>query len=173
VLAADDEPKKLAMLTYARDQYRASHARYEWLEAKAARYLTILVFVIGSANVVMLPNVREVVVRQTATLMQGAFVLSLFLLIGAAVISLFAALISMRPQTVPTSAYNPDAVITAFLSQSLADVAHGEAHQQLVSAERIAVTNEQKARFVKTSYLALLVTVTLYVLTLILWFLQI
>lgn len=168
-----DEKKKLALLQYAREQYRATQARFEWLEAKAARYLTILVFVIGSANVVMLADLRSVVEDCCRAPATYAFAVSMFLLIGSAILTLIVALFSLQPRALPTNASDPSKVIPAFLTQSLAAVAQGEAARQLEATEVIRVTNEKKATALKWSFRLLVTTVTLYALTLLLWFLQI
>ena len=168
--AEQNEKKKLALLGYAREQYKAGHARFEWLEAKAARYLTILVFVIGSANVVMLPDLRDIVRQSERSLADGAFALSLAFLVSSAVFSLTTALFSMRPRGIPTSASRSEDVIPAFLEQSMADVAHGEARVQLDAAERLRLINEGKAWLLKLSFGALLTTVAWYGVTLVLWF---
>lgn len=167
----DQLAKSQALLQYARDRYRDGHARFEWLEAKAGRYLTILVFVIGSANVVMLIDVRQALFAPNATPLAGAFALGLFSMLVSAVVSLVAALLSMRPQQTPTNSCDWSRVSAAFDSQTLASVSRGEAEQQLKAAERLLKTNERKASLLRLSFACLLTTVGLYGLTLALWFL--
>jgi hypothetical protein len=160
-----DENAK-AVLDYSRTLYRFIHSRYEWLEQKAARYLTVLAFVIGSANVVVVPQV----LRQFEPGMWpkgGAVFAALaagMLLSGMSAIAL--ALWAMRPQPVPSPPSDPEAVMSAFAGQSSQQVAIGEAGQLLKAATELRAINETRARALKRAFWLMLISFGFYVGTL-------
>jgi hypothetical protein len=170
----DLEPTENAkeVLDYSRTLYRFVHSRYEWLEQKASRYLTVLAFVIGSANVVVVPQLLRQfesgkwapVGVAFATLAAG------MLLAGMSAVAL--ALWAMRPQPIPSPPSDPEAVISAFTGQSAEHVAIGEAGELLKAATELRAINEGRARALKPGFWLMLVAFAFYICTLAVMFLE-
>jgi len=170
VSADDDVQRRVALRDYARAAYDQQHRRYEWLEQKAHRYLSVLTFIIASASLVLVPAAGVAFREPAHSWPSLGFVSLSFGVFGSSVVSLAAALWSMRPLKIPASECDPDLVIPVFLEQTVGNVAHGEAEQVLGAAFRLRDINENRGGALSHSYRWLWVAGGLYILTLITWF---
>jgi hypothetical protein len=163
---ADSNDRARALLEYARSTYGFVHDSYAWLEQKAARYVTVLVFVIGSANLVLVPEVFRISSQRHWTIGTASFVILAVSTLFTAIGSVSHGLRAMRPESVPGPPSDRMQIFQAFKNQTVAETAEGEAHQLLEAASSLRATNETRGASLRLAYRLMMVSIALYAATL-------
>lgn len=163
---ADSHDRARALLEYARSTYGFVHDSYAWLEQKAARYVTVLVFVIGSANLVLVPEVFKLSGQRQWTIGTATFVVLAVSTLLTAIGSVLHGLRAMRPESVPGPPSDRMQIFQAFKNQTAAETAEGEAYQLLEAASSLRATNESRGTSLRLAYRLMMVSIALYALTL-------
>jgi len=163
---ADSHDRARALLEYARSTYGFVHDSYGWLEQKAARYVTVLVFVIGSANLVLVPEVFRLSGQRHWTIGTATFVVLAVSTLLTAIGSVLHGLRAMRPESVPGPPSDRMQIFQVFKNQTAAETAEGEAHQLLEAASSLRATNETRGTSLKQAYRLMMISIALYAVTL-------
>jgi len=147
-----------AFIEYAEKVFASERARFEWLEEKAMRVFTVLAFAVGSANIVLLDPLTQV-------LQKTQWLPSMRIFIGLAALTTVSAIatgvltaLSLRPRIVPTFPF--EGVEDAFIGPtSDLDATRVDLARELLSATATTSSvNGKRASLIQVAFLLLLVT---------------
>jgi hypothetical protein len=145
-----------ALHKYAKECLDEERSRYDWTEAKTARYLTILTIVLG-VNAIKMP---EVAVVGTGGGLQWGFLIVYAIGFGTGVGALLAALKALRFEDVPGHAIEEKLDIGKLFTENSTEVLlRGFADRYLEGTRALRATNDRRARWAHKAYRLMAVSI--------------
>ena len=143
---------------YARSRYADALGVYQWHENKAGRYLTVLAFLVGGMNVIIVPQVLWVLEHRAGAITTGLFVAGAITAVGFAIRGCWCASQAMKVARVPGPSTDTEAMIKVFTGQPLERAYEAEGRQILEAVAGLRRINEQRAAWLAKAHWWMLAT---------------